>query len=126
MEPTVVSESPVPENLTGRITDVQINGLRRVEEAALMAAVGMRAGELLAAWKIRRDLIAVYETGFVEDVRVDVSPVPDADPNAEYPPVVVTFEINENLIKPWKIHNMLGPKDQLAGSHPISLLVLPT
>ena len=91
----VETRAPVPENLSGRITDVRIEGLRRVEEAALMAAVGMRAGELLAGWKVRRDLIAIYETGFVEDVQVDVSPAPDSDPNADYPAVVVTFSVSE-------------------------------
>ena len=35
----VVSAAPVPESLNGRIADVRIKGLRRVEEAALMAAV---------------------------------------------------------------------------------------
>ena len=49
---------------------------------------------LFAGWKVRRDLIAIYETGFVEDVQVDVSPAPEADPNAEYPAAVV-FEIRE-------------------------------
>jgi len=90
-----VSEAPVPETLIGRITDVRIKGLRRVEEAALLAAVGVRAGELIANWKVRRDLVAIYETGFVEDVRVDVSLAEGADPNEDYPAVVVTFDIDE-------------------------------
>ena len=87
--------APVPAVLNGRVVDVRVTGLRRVEEAALMAAVGMRSGELLAGWKVRRDLVAIYETGFVDDVQVDVSPAPDADPDAQYPAVVVTFSIDE-------------------------------
>ena len=90
-----VSEAPVPEQINGRIVDVQIDGLRRVEEAALMAAVGMRAGDLIAGWKVLRDLIAIYETGFVDDVQVDVSPAKDSNPNDDYPAVVVTFKIAE-------------------------------
>ncbi len=92
---TEVVEAPVPEQINGRIVDVRIDGLRRVEEAALMAAVGIRSGDLIASWKVRRDLVAIYETGFVDDVRVDVSPAPDSNPNDEYPAVVVTFEIAE-------------------------------
>jgi len=94
-EPSVESEAPVPVALNGRIVDVRITGLRRVEEAALMAAVGIRSGELLANWKVRRDLVAIYETGFVKDVQVDVSAAPDSDPNADYPEVVVTFTVAE-------------------------------
>lgn len=93
--PTVATAAPVPVELSGHVVDVRITGLRRVEEAALMAAVGLRSGEMLASWKIRRDLVAIYETGFVDDVQVDVSLSPDGAGVMELPPVVVTFEVLE-------------------------------
>ena len=89
-----VSVVGVPVALTGHITSVRFVGLRRVEEAALMAAVGIRSGELVSSGKIRRDLVAIYETGFIDDVRVDVSPGEGPDVHGQ-PPVVVTFEVVE-------------------------------
>ena len=95
--PSSTAEKPsvgVPESIRGHIAEVKFNGLRRVEEAAMLAAVGMRAGELVSTGKVQRDLIAVYETGFIEDVSVDVSPAP-GDPVHGQPQVIVTFELQE-------------------------------
>ena len=92
-----VAPSPsvgVPEAIRGHIAEVRFTGLRRVEEAAMLAAVGMRAGELVSMGKVQRDLIAVYETGFIEDVNVDVSPAP-GEPVHGQPQVVVTFDLQE-------------------------------
>ena len=88
-----ISQGP-PVEVSGHIAQVQFSGLRRVEEAAMMAAIGMRVGELVSAGKIRRDLVNIYDSGFIDDVRVDVSP-------AEGPPVhgqrqvIVTFTVVE-------------------------------
>ena len=60
----------------------------------MLAAVGMRAGELVSMGKVQRDLIAVYETGFIEDVNVDVSPAP-GEPVHGQPQVIVTFDLQE-------------------------------
>ena len=84
----------VPEAIGGHIAEVRFTGLRRVEEAAILAAVGMRAGELVSMGKVQRDLIAVYETGFIEDVSVDVSPAP-GEPVHGQPQVIVTFDLQE-------------------------------
>ena len=89
-----ISASSVPVMLRGQISQVRFVGLRRVEEAALMAAVGMRPGELVSSGKIRRDLVNIYDTGFIDDVRVDVSPGEGEEVNGQ-PPVVVTFEVSE-------------------------------
>ena len=95
-EPAVVETvAPVPLELRGKITEIQIQGLRRVEEAALMASIGLRTGELIAGWKVQRDLISIYQTGFVEDVKVDVSPAENQEVSGDIPPVVVTFIIDE-------------------------------
>ena len=81
--------------LTGRVSAVRISGLRRVEEAALLAAIDLAPGDFIAGWKVRRDLVAIYGTGFVEDVRVDVSPDPAGEGEGAQAPVIVTFEVDE-------------------------------
>ena len=75
---------------TQTVTAVRVEGNRRIEEAAVMAAVQLRTGEAVAPWKIRRDIKAVYRTGFFQDVQVDVSAA-DAQGG-----VVVTFIVLEN------------------------------
>lgn len=70
-----LAEVPVPAE--GRVTKVTIEGTRRIEEATIWPAIGLRRGELLTAAKVRRDLKAIYGTGFFDDVRVEV--VPDED-----------------------------------------------
>jgi len=89
-----LAEGPVvdpgaPMSAMGMVTDVKVVGLRRLEEAAILAAIGMRAGEEVSDWKVRRDIKSVWATGFVDNVTVDVSPA------AEGPGVVVTFRVAE-------------------------------
>ena len=84
---TEVLEAPVPEQINGRIVDVRIDGLRQVEEAALMAAVGIRAGDLIASWKVRRDLVAIYETGFVMMFGWMFHPLSDSTPTTSIQPL---------------------------------------
>jgi len=88
------SVSGLPVEVAGHIAEVRFEGLRRVEEAALMASVGMRAGELVSAGKIRRDLVSIYDSGFIDDVRVDVSPAKGPPVNGQ-PQVIVTFAVWE-------------------------------
>jgi len=73
-----------------RVESVRVEGNRRVEEAAVLAAVSLHPGERLSAEKIRRDIKAVYRTGFFKDIRVDVAEA-GADGQA-----VVTFLVQEN------------------------------
>lgn len=63
---------PVPAE--GTVSRVVVEGNRRIEEAVVLAAVGLRRGEALSPEKIRRDLAAVYDTGFFEDVVVELVP----------------------------------------------------
>jgi outer membrane protein insertion porin family len=78
---SVVAAAParaeVPVAAEGRVTTVTIEGTRRIEEATIWPAIGLRRGELLTSAKVRRDLKAIYGTGFFEDVRVEV--VPDGE-----------------------------------------------
>ncbi len=57
-----------PAAAEGVVERVRVEGARRIEEAAVLAAVGLRRGEALSPEKVRRDLKAVYRTGFFDDV----------------------------------------------------------
>ena len=74
----------------GTIVSLRVEGNKRIEDAAVLAAVQLNEGESLADWKIRRDIKSVYRTGFFEDVQVDVV---EADVRGG---VVVTFLVEEN------------------------------
>ncbi|MEN0068447.1 MAG: POTRA domain-containing protein, partial [Myxococcota bacterium] len=65
----------VPEPADGVVRSVKVVGNRRIEEAVVLAAVGIRRGEAVTPVKIRRDLQAIYATGFFEDVIVSVESV---------------------------------------------------
>lgn len=83
-------EASAPAVAQGTVASVQVEGLKRVEEAAILTAIGLRPGEPVEAWKVQRDIKAVYGTGFVDDVVVDVSPESDGSDT-----VVVTFFVDE-------------------------------
>ncbi len=53
---------------SGTVTRIEVVGLQRVEEAAILDAISLRPGEELADWKLQRDLRAIWRTGFVADV----------------------------------------------------------
>lgn len=63
-----------PAPAEGTVTRVVVEGNRRIEEAVVLAAVGLRRGESLTPEKVRRDLKAVYATGFFEDVEIELVP----------------------------------------------------
>jgi outer membrane protein insertion porin family len=86
----LVGPAAAQEEVEGTVTSIRVEGNRRIEEAAVMAAIQMRVGDELAPWKVRRDIKAIYRTGFFEDVRVDVSA---ADTQGG---VVVTWLVDEN------------------------------
>jgi len=83
-------EIAAPAAAEGTVRTIQIAGLSRVEEAAIRTAIQLRTGEDLAKWKVDRDIKAIYATGFVDDVWVDVVPVA-GEANA----VDVTFVVDE-------------------------------
>ena len=73
----------------GRVVAVRVEGNRRVEEAAVLALVQLREGYTLAAWKIQRDIKAIFRSGFFDDIQVDIS---DADTSGGK---IVTFVVDE-------------------------------
>jgi outer membrane protein insertion porin family len=70
---TGIEEAGAPLVATGTVNRVQVLGLRRVEEAAVLDAVGLRTGDSLAPWKLQRDIKAIWATGYVDDVVVRLS-----------------------------------------------------
>jgi len=83
-----VFEAEPPTLVDGTVGSIAVKGLRRVEEAAILASIGLRVGEELAGWKIQRDIKAVYRTGFVDDVRVSAEP-------GEGGALTITFTVDE-------------------------------
>src|SRR5690606_7265859 len=71
----------------GDVVRVTVQGTKRIEEATVLAAIGLRRGQTLTGDKVRRDLKSVHGTGFFDDVRVDVVP--------EGSGVAVTFTVVE-------------------------------
>jgi outer membrane protein insertion porin family len=81
------AHAEAPAAATGVVADVQVVGLKRVEEAALLDAVRLRPGEQLEDWKVQRDLRAIWDTGYVDDVVVRTVPADGG--------VIVRFEVHE-------------------------------
>ncbi len=73
----------------GTLAEIRVLGLRRLDEAAILAAIGMRPGEEIQPWKVRRDIESIWATGFVEDVQVDLSP------SATAPGMIAIFTVSE-------------------------------
>ncbi len=78
-----------PAVASGRVATIQVSGLRRLDEAVIRAAVQTRVGDALAPWMVQRDIQAIYGTGVVDDVRVDVAPSPAGEG------VIVTYQVDE-------------------------------
>ncbi len=70
---TGIEQAGAPLVATGTVNRVEVLGLRRVEEAAVLDAVGLRTGDSLAPWKLQRDIKAIWATGYVDDVVVRLS-----------------------------------------------------
>jgi len=63
-------EYEAPHWTTGKVSAVRISGNRRIEEAAILAALQLRVGDTVTPEKVRRDIDSVHRTGFFQDVRV--------------------------------------------------------
>lgn len=70
-----LAQAPVP--ATGEVVGVRVEGTRRIEADTVLANVGLRRGDSLSPYKVRRDLKAVYATGFFDDVRIELFPDDD-------------------------------------------------
>lgn len=68
--PAAVAAPPTPAE--GEVLQVEVEGTRRIDEAAVLAAIGLRRGEQINPQKVRRDLKSVYDTGWFRDVVIDL------------------------------------------------------
>ncbi len=69
-----IDEPGAPLFAVGTVSQVKVEGLRNVEEAAILDAVGLHTGDRLEAWKVQRDVKAIWRTGYVSDVVVRYTP----------------------------------------------------
>ncbi len=66
-----------PAEASGTVARIAIVGNRRIEDATVLSAIGLRRGDEITPQKVRRDLQAVFATGFFDDVRVESEAVED-------------------------------------------------
>src|SRR5713101_1635607 len=66
--------APVPD--TGVITKINVQGNRRVEADAIRAALPLKPGDTFDRRKLKDALLAVWKTGYFNDIKLDVSAVP--------------------------------------------------
>ncbi len=78
-----------PVAASGKVSAIEIAGLKRVEEAAVLAVVGTRIGQDATTIGVRRDIKAIYGSGFVDDVEAEIVPDPSGTG------VVLRFTIDE-------------------------------
>ena len=65
------SEAAPPMDVDGIVQRVSIEGVKRIEEPTVRAAMKTRAGERANASSIRRDIKAIFATGYFENVIVE-------------------------------------------------------
>jgi outer membrane protein insertion porin family len=75
--PSALAQESTPTDAQGQVGRVVVRGTRFIEDAAVLANVGLRPGELITPDKVRRDIAAVYRTGFFQDVQVWAEPEGD-------------------------------------------------
>lgn len=68
---TLLARAEAPEPVSGVVTRIEIEGNKRIEDASVLAVLSLRRGDVLNSTKVRRDLKAVYGTGFFDDVIVE-------------------------------------------------------
>jgi outer membrane protein insertion porin family len=66
---------PVDPNRNDLVTEIQVDGLRRVEREAALAGTKTKVGQPLDPAVLTQDLHAVWQTGFFRDVRIETEKV---------------------------------------------------
>lgn len=56
------------------VNDIEIRGLKRIEEGAVKSKITHKKGEPLASDKTASDIKNIYKMGYFDDVRVDMEP----------------------------------------------------
>ncbi len=78
-----------PAPAEGVVTEIRVEGTRRLEEAAVLARIDTRPGESVAVWKVQRDIRSIYASGLVDDISVELLPDPSRDG------VILVFRVKE-------------------------------
>ena len=60
-----------PPMLLGTIETIEFSGRRRLDEFILRSAIDIREGDVLTSAGIRQAIVDIYETGYIENVRVE-------------------------------------------------------
>lgn len=86
------SDFEIPTIAEGRVSKVEFVGYQNIDVAALYNAVSVRDGVILTPELVRSSIRALHSTGYIDDVRVDLS---DG---------VVRFLVSEKpAIRSWKV-----------------------
>lgn len=56
------------------VTDIDVKGLKRIEEGSIIARVSQKIGAPLSQEKISEDIKTIYKMGYFDDVRVEIEP----------------------------------------------------
>lgn len=85
------------------ISDIDIQGLKRIEKDAVLGKVGSRAGQKISRQQVRTDIQALFAMGYFDDIEVAAVPVDGQRALLRYTlrerPVIskVVFDGNERL-----------------------------
>ena len=55
------------------IEDIEIQGNRRIEKDAILEKMSLRKGDSFASERVRKDLLALFNMGFFDDIRLEKS-----------------------------------------------------
>lgn len=56
------------------VTAIEVKGLKRIEEGAILKRIRQKIGQPLSRQKISKDIKNIYNMGYFEDVKVEVEP----------------------------------------------------
>jgi len=70
-----------------QVDSVRVEGNKRIENAAILLVVGIEAGDLVDQAQLDKDLRAIYQMGYFDDVKVRLEDGPKGE--------VVVFEVTE-------------------------------
>ncbi len=69
------ARAAAPEAADETIIEVAVEGNRRIEIDTILTSIGLRRGDIVTASRVRRDIKAIYATGWFDDVVVSIEPV---------------------------------------------------
>lgn len=70
-----------------KVAEIRVKGNRRIEADAIKRKISTKAGDVFLAQRLSRDLRAVYDMGYFDDIRIEAEKGPDGQ--------IVTFSVTE-------------------------------